>query len=171
MSVRHRFGGCVNSEATMNDNARDMKKTDIYDDVWINTQCRRCQSECALRAHRVNGVVGEARGKPRLVRRFEGRPLLERTGRTSGALRPEPPENPHEEDQSRKGHRRRPQMERDIVGRSPRRNSGQDESGHRKRPGQGSWYNTASSAATRSLLFSSRPCSCASAPRKACRPI
>ncbi len=48
----------------MNHNARDMKKTDIREDVWINTQCRRCQSECAMRAHRVNGVVVKLEGNP-----------------------------------------------------------------------------------------------------------
>ena len=38
------------------------KKPIIQEDVWINTQCRRCQSECGLRAHRVNGVVVKLEG-------------------------------------------------------------------------------------------------------------
>jgi anaerobic selenocysteine-containing dehydrogenase len=43
---------------------RDTKKLKIYEDVWINTQCRRCQAECGLRAHRVNGVVVQLEGNP-----------------------------------------------------------------------------------------------------------
>jgi len=35
----------------------DTNKSEIYEDVWIPTQCRRCQSECAILARRVNGVV------------------------------------------------------------------------------------------------------------------
>lgn len=37
----------------------------IYEDVWIPTQCRRCQSECAMLAHRVNGVVVKLEGHPK----------------------------------------------------------------------------------------------------------
>ena len=40
----------------------DIHKPTIQEDVWINTQCRRCQSECGLRAHRVNGVVVKLEG-------------------------------------------------------------------------------------------------------------
>jgi len=39
-------------------------KSEIYEDVWINTQCHRCQSECAVRAHRVNGVAVKLEGNP-----------------------------------------------------------------------------------------------------------
>ncbi len=39
-------------------------KSEIYEDVWIPTQCRRCQSECGILAHRVNGVVVRLEGNP-----------------------------------------------------------------------------------------------------------
>ncbi|MBN2400990.1 MAG: molybdopterin-dependent oxidoreductase [Spirochaetes bacterium] len=42
----------------------NIKKDEIWEDVWINTQCHRCQSECGLRAHRVNGVVVKLEGNP-----------------------------------------------------------------------------------------------------------
>ena len=43
----------------------DMKKDDlIWEDVWIDTQCHRCQSECGVKAHRVNGVVVKLEGNP-----------------------------------------------------------------------------------------------------------
>jgi anaerobic selenocysteine-containing dehydrogenase len=41
------------------------KKIKIYEDVWIDTQCHRCQSECGIRAHRVNGVAIKLEGNPR----------------------------------------------------------------------------------------------------------
>ncbi len=40
------------------------KKIEIYDDVWIPTQCHRCQAECGILAHRVNGVVVKLEGNP-----------------------------------------------------------------------------------------------------------
>ncbi len=40
------------------------KKPEIYEDVWIPTQCHRCQAECAVLAHRVNGVVVKLEGNP-----------------------------------------------------------------------------------------------------------
>ena len=42
----------------------EMKKSEIYDDVWIPTQCHRCQAECGILAHRVNGVVVKLEGNP-----------------------------------------------------------------------------------------------------------
>jgi anaerobic selenocysteine-containing dehydrogenase len=39
-------------------------KTNIIEDVWINTQCHRCMSECGMRAHRVNGVAVKLEGIP-----------------------------------------------------------------------------------------------------------
>jgi hypothetical protein len=27
------------------------------EDVWISTMCRRCQSECGIRIHRIDGVA------------------------------------------------------------------------------------------------------------------
>lgn len=36
----------------------------IWEDVWVDTQCHRCQSECGVRAHRVNGVVVKLEGNP-----------------------------------------------------------------------------------------------------------
>jgi anaerobic selenocysteine-containing dehydrogenase len=36
----------------------------IWEDVWINTMCHRCQAECGIRAHRVNGVVVKLEGNP-----------------------------------------------------------------------------------------------------------
>lgn len=39
------------------------KKTDgIWEDVWIPTMCRRCQSECAIKVHRINGVAVKIEG-------------------------------------------------------------------------------------------------------------
>ncbi|HJX03590.1 MAG TPA: molybdopterin-dependent oxidoreductase, partial [Dehalococcoidia bacterium] len=39
-------------------------KPQIYEDVWIPTQCHRCQAECGILAHRVNGVVVKLEGDP-----------------------------------------------------------------------------------------------------------
>ena len=36
----------------------------IWEDVWVDTQCHRCQAECGVRAHRVNGVVVKLEGNP-----------------------------------------------------------------------------------------------------------
>lgn len=44
--------------------AQRAKNDEIYEDVWIPTQCRRCQAECAIRARRVNGVVVKLEGNP-----------------------------------------------------------------------------------------------------------
>jgi anaerobic selenocysteine-containing dehydrogenase len=38
------------------------KDEQIWEDVWIDTQCHRCQSECGIRAHRVNGVAVKLEG-------------------------------------------------------------------------------------------------------------
>jgi len=40
------------------------EKTGIWEDVWIRTQCHRCQSECGVNAHRINGVVVKLEGIP-----------------------------------------------------------------------------------------------------------
>jgi anaerobic selenocysteine-containing dehydrogenase len=40
------------------------KKSEILEDVWIPTQCRRCQAMCGILAHRVNGVVVRLEGNP-----------------------------------------------------------------------------------------------------------
>jgi anaerobic selenocysteine-containing dehydrogenase len=45
----------------------DTNRSEIYEDVWIPTQCRRCQSECAILARRVNGVVVRLEGNPKSV--------------------------------------------------------------------------------------------------------
>lgn len=37
----------------------------IWEDVWVDTQCHRCQSECGVRAHRINGVVVKLEGNPK----------------------------------------------------------------------------------------------------------
>ncbi len=34
----------------------------MKEDVWINTMCRRCQSECGIRVHRVDGVAVKIEG-------------------------------------------------------------------------------------------------------------
>ena len=36
----------------------------IWEDVWVDTQCRRCLAECGVRAHKVNGVVVKLEGNP-----------------------------------------------------------------------------------------------------------
>ena len=36
----------------------------IKEDVWIRTMCGRCYGLCAIRVHRVNGVVVEIQGEP-----------------------------------------------------------------------------------------------------------
>ncbi len=104
----------------MNHNARDMKKTDIREDVWINTQCRRCQSECAMRAHRVNGVVVKLEGNPDssvgsrgglCSKGLSGLQVLYDPNRLKTPLRRTNPE---------KRDRRRPEMERAVMGRGPR---------------------------------------------------
>ena len=40
------------------------KEQQIWEDVWVYTQCHRCQAECGVRAHRVNGVVVKLEGVP-----------------------------------------------------------------------------------------------------------
>ena len=40
------------------------KESEIYDDVWIPTQCRRCSSSCGILAHRVDRVVVRLEGNP-----------------------------------------------------------------------------------------------------------
>jgi anaerobic selenocysteine-containing dehydrogenase len=40
------------------------KKPEVYEDVWIHTQCHRCQALCGIRARRVNGVVVKLEGNP-----------------------------------------------------------------------------------------------------------
>jgi molybdopterin-containing oxidoreductase family molybdopterin binding subunit len=37
---------------------------EIYEDIWIPTQCRRCQAMCGILAHRVNGVIVKLEGVP-----------------------------------------------------------------------------------------------------------
>ncbi|MGD8836494.1 MAG: molybdopterin-dependent oxidoreductase [Desulfobacteraceae bacterium] len=44
--------------------ASEKRSKEIYEDVWVHTQCRRCQAECALMARRVNGVVVKLEGDP-----------------------------------------------------------------------------------------------------------
>lgn len=41
-----------------------IKESEVYDDVWIHTQCRRCAATCGILAHRVNGVVVKLEGNP-----------------------------------------------------------------------------------------------------------
>jgi len=41
-----------------------MKQLEVYDDVWIPTQCRRCTAMCGILAHRVNGVAVRLEGNP-----------------------------------------------------------------------------------------------------------
>ena len=38
------------------------KELGIWEDVWIRTQCHRCQAECGVNAHRINGVVVKLEG-------------------------------------------------------------------------------------------------------------
>ena len=44
--------------------ATKAEKLEIYEDVWIPTQCHRCQAMCGILAHRVNGVVVKLEGNP-----------------------------------------------------------------------------------------------------------
>ena len=44
--------------------ATENRKPEIREDVWIPTQCRRCMGECAVLAHRVNGIVVKLEGNP-----------------------------------------------------------------------------------------------------------
>ena len=37
---------------------------EIYDDVWIPTQCGRCYAQCGIKVHRVNGVAVKIEGMP-----------------------------------------------------------------------------------------------------------
>jgi anaerobic selenocysteine-containing dehydrogenase len=37
---------------------------EIWEDTWIPTQCHRCQSECAIKVHKVNGVAVKIEGNP-----------------------------------------------------------------------------------------------------------
>ena len=37
---------------------------EIYDDVWIPTQCGRCYAQCGIKVRRVNGVAVKIEGMP-----------------------------------------------------------------------------------------------------------
>ncbi len=37
---------------------------EIYEDVWIPTQCGGCYARCAIKVHRINGVVVKIEGNP-----------------------------------------------------------------------------------------------------------
>ncbi len=39
-------------------------KENVWEDVWVRTQCARCYAFCAIRVHRVNGVAVEIQGEP-----------------------------------------------------------------------------------------------------------
>ena len=41
-----------------------MSSTQIKEDKWVYTQCHRCQSECGIRAHVVDGVCIKLEGVP-----------------------------------------------------------------------------------------------------------
>jgi molybdopterin-containing oxidoreductase family molybdopterin binding subunit len=40
------------------------QKMEIYDDIWIPTQCGRCYAGCGVRVHRINGVAVKIEGNP-----------------------------------------------------------------------------------------------------------
>ena len=37
---------------------------EIYEDVWVPTQCSRCYGQCGIRVRRVNGVAVKIEGMP-----------------------------------------------------------------------------------------------------------
>ncbi|MBI2850536.1 MAG: molybdopterin-dependent oxidoreductase [Chloroflexi bacterium] len=39
-------------------------KREIWEDVWLHTQCSRCYNDCGIQVHRVNGVAVEIQGVP-----------------------------------------------------------------------------------------------------------
>jgi anaerobic selenocysteine-containing dehydrogenase len=41
-----------------------IRESEVHEDVWIPTQCRRCQAGCGILAHRVDGVVVRLEGNP-----------------------------------------------------------------------------------------------------------
>ncbi len=48
-----------------NEEKRKMnRKPEIYEDVWIPTQCARCYALCAIRVRRINGVAVKIEGEP-----------------------------------------------------------------------------------------------------------
>ena len=49
---------------TIREREAKIKESEVYDDVWIHTQCRRCVATCGILAHRVNGVVVKLEGNP-----------------------------------------------------------------------------------------------------------
>lgn len=46
----------------MSNITKDKKADGVWEDVWVKTMCRRCQSECAIKVHRVNGVAVKIEG-------------------------------------------------------------------------------------------------------------
>ena len=44
--------------------ATETSKPEIWEDVWVPTQCGRCYGACAIRVHRVDGVAVEIQGEP-----------------------------------------------------------------------------------------------------------
>jgi anaerobic selenocysteine-containing dehydrogenase len=54
----------MQGEKMPNKAAKATAQKRIFEDVWIPTQCRRCQAMCGIRAHRVNGVVVGLEGMP-----------------------------------------------------------------------------------------------------------
>jgi anaerobic selenocysteine-containing dehydrogenase len=51
-------------ETGMKADEANAKKSEIREDVWIPTQCHRCQAQCGILAHRVNGVIVKLEGNP-----------------------------------------------------------------------------------------------------------
>jgi len=47
-------------------------KQEIYEDVWVPTQCGRCYNDCGIQVRRVNGVAVEIRGVPDSTHGSEG---------------------------------------------------------------------------------------------------
>lgn len=56
----------------MSNTVVDKKAEGIWEDVWIPTLCRRCQSECAIKVHRINGVAVKIEGDPESACGSEG---------------------------------------------------------------------------------------------------
>ena len=39
-------------------------KREIYEDIWMPTQCGRCYASCGIRVRRVDGVAVKIEGEP-----------------------------------------------------------------------------------------------------------
>jgi hypothetical protein len=86
------------------------QQLDIHEDIWIPTQCGRCFSNCAIDRRECGFLAG-----------LQGWGLRERGIRSATAVRSQPPERSFKKDKPGERSARRPAVEGNLLGGSPRR--------------------------------------------------